>query len=74
MSLKRLANSGDEPTGPVERDIMLIWPAKYMNITSMHYMVACIDKSGSHKVQHVTTECSIHYECKYTTILIIPRW
>lgn len=55
VSQKHWEKSGDELTGPVERHTVPVRPAKYMNIISIHYMAVCIDKSGSHKAQHVTS-------------------
>lgn len=50
---KTLAKSRDKITGPIERDILLMWPAKCMDIISKHYMAVYIDKSGSGKAQYV---------------------
>lgn len=71
-----LANSGNEITRPVERDILPNKPAKCMNIISKHYIAGCIDKSGTGAQLEVRTvfigrpssinthACVIHYECK----------
>lgn len=39
--------------GPIERDMLPMWPAKCMDIISKHYMAVYIDKSGSGKAQYV---------------------